>query len=1046
MNSNVYLFRKIFSMENLYYAWCKAKYVYDFESDFVYGRAKMVAFEANLNENLAILSKKIKLNQYHLSPLVPMALPKDAEEADNENTKRSRQNFHVYLEDQIVWIAVVNVIGPIFDANMPFWSFGNRLHMPIWKEENDESGKSKIKFGTYRPSSRKLYRSWSSSWPLFRKAISITVKKMGWSVSLSQEEQDDVSEYNSYAPKDLAIKYWEPTYWNTESDCNVYYAAIDLSKFYPSVDTNRIFSSQTVNEILYPNRTDCEDALALKDLLLALTDFHIDENHISMDIDSFPHQDSDIKGISFKGIPTGLFVAGFLSNIAMLDIDILIMKKIDSSRKIAHFRFVDDHVILATSVEDLRVWITEYESILKKFMPRVELNINKTQPQEFASYLQSKQGEKYELIGKVENKCKLDKNLPSPFTTLTIKKMSVLNRMPFEIMGENEKIEFISGIEHVLATEFPEEEIKKSTRVSWAASILGRIVPTVEFDIEKKFEICKLIESKYYELKKIGQFSKYEYEDIENRKKEIVLQIEALNREKNKIIEAANEKETRLYSQSFALLQKALNDNISKPKIWKKIIRFCWSTGYNGFDRIFRTLDENQTLTNSGKSYLLSTMLGEISNEIICHSNTSHVFCEVSDDTNLRRQKLILYFELYWENVLKLTRKYNSFFTNEILMQFNFALRYSKTEKTKESYFVNDNYLNEQAIYLWVCFSKPNGDLRMNPPVAWQQLVDLIKENDELYKEHYHIISKLLLMYPESLDLYFSTLLMNRKILTRRTFDELNKEGIKGYINLFSWCNHNSEVAKKANHVRFDLFQSEWVALEICKSIINKINIPIDVDTFEELGNRDFYNCHPCNFYIKANKVKMAEDLGWNKIKSRLNSNPNETIKLFKEFDDIRFHSEFYNEWSVINNDKRQVYSIGILLLMLLNPSFSFNPLINRGDVIEKRHYLLLDQLNECNISSYTRAIIAGALCNRNFELQQLSYFDQFFIRDRDNMQDPISVESANDLLKHIDVAQEELVKFQLSLENNAPRQLIPVSLRNLSISYNPYLEGEVFV
>ena len=127
------------------------------------------------------------------------------------------------------------------------------------------------------------------------------------------------------------------------------------------------------------------------------------------------------------------------------------------------------------------------------------------------------------------------------------------------------------------------------------------------------------------------------------------------------------------------------------------------------------------------------------------------------------------------------------------------------------------------------------------------------------------------------------------------------------------------------------------------------------------------------------------------------------------------------------------------MLLNLASKDFSFNPLINRGDSIEKNQYLLWDKLNKSYVSSYTRAIIIGALCYRHFELQYLSFFDQYFPQGNDSNNDPIKIDTMDELLDKVIESQRILKKYQLSLEDNAPRQVVPIALKNFNVSNNPY-------
>lgn len=49
-------------------------------------------------------------------------------------------------------MAVVNVIGPVFEREMPAWSYGNRLNNKVWKEDGT------WKIGDVMKSSTRIYR------------------------------------------------------------------------------------------------------------------------------------------------------------------------------------------------------------------------------------------------------------------------------------------------------------------------------------------------------------------------------------------------------------------------------------------------------------------------------------------------------------------------------------------------------------------------------------------------------------------------------------------------------------------------------------------------------------------------------------------------------------------------------------------------------------------------------------------------------------------------------------------------------------------------
>jgi hypothetical protein len=91
-------------------------------------------------------------------------------------SRELRQAFWVSVADQVAWIAVVNVIGPQLEADMPVWSYGNRLYRPAWFEES--ATHPVLKIGPFRHSPGLLYRKFQHSWPLYRRHIFLTLRQM----------------------------------------------------------------------------------------------------------------------------------------------------------------------------------------------------------------------------------------------------------------------------------------------------------------------------------------------------------------------------------------------------------------------------------------------------------------------------------------------------------------------------------------------------------------------------------------------------------------------------------------------------------------------------------------------------------------------------------------------------------------------------------------------------------------------------------------------------------------------------------------------------
>ena len=81
----------------------------------------------------------------------------------------------------------------------------------------------------------------------------------------------------------------------------------------------------------------------------------------------------------FRHIPTGLMSAGFLANVALLQIDAQISRR-SKRAQVAHFRYVDDHVVLARDFNTLESWISQYQSLLVDHGIGTDFNSDKFQP------------------------------------------------------------------------------------------------------------------------------------------------------------------------------------------------------------------------------------------------------------------------------------------------------------------------------------------------------------------------------------------------------------------------------------------------------------------------------------------------------------------------------------------------------------------------------------------------------------------------------------------------------------------------------------------
>ncbi|WP_306555658.1 RNA-directed DNA polymerase [Acidovorax sp.] len=453
------------------WAWEKVKRA-SVPGDIWIDEADVAAFEVHLGRELQRLADDLRSGKFRMSPIRPMAFPKNP---DGDGNPRVRQYFHFTVRDQVAWVAVVNVLGRFVDERMPVWSYGNRLFRSAWIEE-DDLGKKLRKIGPYRHSSGRIYRPFQQAWPLFRRHVALAVSAAahghGRIDNLDDDEREELDLQRRMHKADrcpfVLAEYWTslPTDAN-KSD--IYWASVDLEKFYPSIPL-----AACVDAISQSVPADFRSEVL--QLLKTLT-------YLPLDLTGWT--DAELKHIeldesrkTFRRIPTGLMVSGFLANAALLKVDEEVQKSLPSGR-VAHFRYVDDHVILAKTFEELVKWIEHYKSVIERLGSGASINPAKTEPEALGVLLGTSDAIKRAAGSaqwiRAKDDCRLDPEFPTPLMTKTIALVSAIGRTDFTALEDNELSILSQQLEHLLLVDVPEAEMPERTRLAFAATRLARV-------------------------------------------------------------------------------------------------------------------------------------------------------------------------------------------------------------------------------------------------------------------------------------------------------------------------------------------------------------------------------------------------------------------------------------------------------------------------------------------------------------------------------------------------------------------------------------------
>jgi hypothetical protein len=584
-------YERLLLPENLNYAWLKARRLYRSADGYV-DTGELAAFELDLERNLLELRRRFVNARYRLKKLRPLPRPK---KIDNDHPV-DRQYYHVAVEDQVAWIALVNALGPDLDKKMPPWSYGNRLYRPAWYETS-ETRVSTLEIGPYRHASGHLYRRFQHSWPLFRRHVTLTARMMVARRRLLREEMDEVDQLAAASAEREALPYFESNFWSkgvrSGTGSDLYHASIDLKQFYPQLKTEAILAGLSAAGAIEDPR--------IRSLINDMLRFGIDSSDIPEGTRA--NVEPPFLRRSVRGIPTGLFVAGFLANAAMLSVDSAVTKKIYEMRSVAHFRFVDDHTIIAYDFDTLCDWIVWYEKLLDTCGIGAVVNSEKYDPPSLSKWIKSykKAGHspspptgktklRYDADRQIAIRdTRLDGKSPIALMTKTLAQVSAIAATNIHILDDQDLEERLKMLEWLLLADIPEREIRPDTRAAFAAGQIASLAPVMIQEGDGLVEAARGLaraRSREPHQKQVSP------EELERYREQVAkLEQELTDRE-----EKHNHAEKNFLARCFELLLQSFRDHPGKARLFYRIHQYCRVTGYPGLARIAEWLDETRAV------------------------------------------------------------------------------------------------------------------------------------------------------------------------------------------------------------------------------------------------------------------------------------------------------------------------------------------------------------------------------------------------------------------------------------------------------------------
>ena len=1039
------LVNDIASIDNLMLAWGKLEGEL-LSSDDWCDIMEFYAYKFTLKDNLIDLRDRLLKGTYQMQAIRPLPFPKGCKKDAKGNVKlRVRQYFHVAVEDQLVWIAYFNVIGQYAELKMPGWSFGNRSDVRVWYCK--EHGQRVLQVGNYRNTKDRIYKKWGQSWPHYRRLLALTIKMMSVKkvpggtqtaeVDLDDEERQLLE--NSERFDEQKLPYFEKGYFDVLPGDRLYWAGIDLEKFYPNI--NRSLVIDNLKRIVYHNRQSDE----FWELTNTLLDFKVNVEGFTPD--ELSDMTLDESGSFVNGIPTGLLVAGVLANIAMLGIDEQVTDWLKDNHQVAHFRYVDDHVVLAQSQEALVKWVRRYIELLGK--NGFTVNEDKIEPDGVGLLLSDDSSDK--------NVCLegLDPAYPSPLMTLTLQKVSQMAEINTEQLSKTEFDMLFADLQELLVMDIPDQEIKKETRISYAVTMLSRILVHGDVDYEElgrlKQGLRKQISDKLFgkddeklnaeQLKNKRLWLDWFYQDeaypnehpaIEGAQENVLASVKETISQINTICERSKANQGRKLRYIYDLIVKALMEVPERTRVWIRMLQFC-----------YHNLPER-----------LEDVYGLLDSPIVCER------LHPMDIEYLRMLLITKLAEMYVKSVARQSVKDGKKWAEKLLT--GIMLGFTENESQRK-YYVNESYQYvEQVLELGKLLAATEAVSFGKQPLYFGKTVDsdfwllyalqFVPENESLRNEVVHAI----LPYIETSSLFYAPLFLKCMSSTEfqavsvvdgaldsdlvhylkrhslgvdvyRIFDKVYRDVIgglldmggiektlEGYIPLSEWLFHLVELTSRKDVSKQLTDNLEYMALKVTRSIIKTMETN-HKDIFNFSDNR-YINLF--NLCIKSECLEKVEDSNyWDGVDKITVYNPSFNPSSRFPFDDTLFPVDF-----------RDVYDIGVILLQMLVLNHLPSDYLVESDYGYKWEGHIRKLMAQGYMSFYTYMILMSCLSKRNRETILIKKRSNGVMRKDDDLDAPV-IYSLPELLKYVEEDILLLKTNRISLPDNKFRILTEVSL-----------------
>ncbi len=272
-------------------------------------------------------------------------------------------------------------------------------------------------------------------------------------------------------------------------------------------------------------------------------------------------------------------------------------------RSIAHFRFVDDHTIIAYEFDELCDWITYYKQLLVQHDIGMEVNNDKYDPPSLSIWMNDREemalSNTSRSMGETEKRkahkeaairdTKVDGANPTRLLTKTLGQVSAIAATTPDILDDEDLEERLRLLEWLLLADIPEREIRPDTRAAFAAGQIATLAPLLIREADDLIDATRALASLKGRMLRAVRTTDQDSDTLASDH-----QLQKTSEHVKELLSVQSREQRRRLKHCFDLLLQAFREYPAKARLFYRLHQYCRVTGHTGLSSIAQWIKDTR--------------------------------------------------------------------------------------------------------------------------------------------------------------------------------------------------------------------------------------------------------------------------------------------------------------------------------------------------------------------------------------------------------------------------------------------------------------------